>query len=341
MELTTVADDLAVLHDHTRVRRVDGLAPASEHEIDGVVVRTLDRPPGRLLCRLATVNDIHFGEVECGRIDDHPEGPIQRALPGEPPYPETMNRAAVSEINDLDPAAVIVKGDLTADGTDDEFEAFERCYVDAFGDRLHVVRGNHDAYRGQDRYAGDHWVRLDGVAVALVDTVLPLRTTGGLSAEQIDWLDTHAAESDVPVLVMGHHQQWVDGNRSDDYFGLHPDASDALADVIARRPSIVAYTAGHTHRHRVRMLPSGVPSIEIGCVKDFPGTWAEYRVHEGGIMQVVHRISGKDALRWSERCRGLYSDFGVDYASYAMGPLGHRCFTIPLRTPGGTGGGRR
>jgi hypothetical protein len=88
------------------------------------------------------------------------------------------------------------------------------------------------------------------------------------------------------------------------------------------------------------MLASGVPSIEIGCVKDFPGSWAEYRVYEGGIMQVVHRISGKDALRWSERCRGLYSDFGVDYATYAMGPLEHRCFTIPRRGAGSAARGR-
>ena len=44
------------------------------------------------------------------------------------------------------------------------------------------------------------------------------------------------------------------------------------------------------------MAVSGVPSIEVGCVKDFPGTWAEYRVYEGGVMQVVHRISIPEAL---------------------------------------------
>ena len=54
-------------------------------------------------------------------------------------------------------------------------------------------------------------------------------------------------------------------------------------------------------------------------MKDFPGTWAEYRVYDGGILQVVHRVSSPEALAWSEECRDLYSDFGVDYASYAMG----------------------
>jgi Icc protein len=130
---------------------------------------------------------------------------------------------------------------------------------------------------------------------------------------------------------MGHHQQWLGRNRSDDYFGLLPDASEALETVVARQPNIVAYTAGHTHRHRVRPMSCGVPSVEVGCVKDFPGTWAEYRVYEGGITQVVHRISTPTALEWSERCRHLYIDFGVDYETYALGRLEDRCFNIPLR----------
>ncbi len=332
MDVTTVADDLIVAHDGSDVVRLERLEPSSVHHVRGVAVRTLPRPDGELLCRLATVNDVHFGEVEAGRIDDLPEGPIQRVGPGEAPYPETMNRAAAAEIAAIDPAAVFVKGDLSNDGLPSEWDAFERCYRRAFGERLHVVRGNHDAYRHQTAYAGDHWVRLPGVAVALLDTTRPGRSTGWLDVEQLDWLDEHARTSDRPVLVMGHHQQWVGGRRSDDYFGLHPDPSDVLSDVIARRPSIVAYTAGHTHRHRRRVLDSGVPSIEVGCVKDFPGTWAEYRVHEGGILQVVHRISSHDAMAWSERCRFLYADFGLDYASYALGRLEDRCFPIELRT---------
>lgn len=334
MDITTVADDLVVAHDGLDVYQLDGLAPDSEVEVRGVTVRTLSRPAGALLCRFGTVNDVHFGEVECGRIDDHPEGPIQRVGPDEDPYPETMNRAAVAEMLDADLAAVFVKGDLSVDGRPDEWAAFEACYRDSFADRLHVVRGNHDSYQGQAEYAGDQWVELPGVAVALMDTAIPGKTTGWLSAEQLDWLDAHAAATDRPVVVMGHHQQWTssgDGRRSDDYFGLHPDPSDALADLITRRRSIVAYTAGHTHRHRVRHLTSGVPTIEVGCVKDFPGTWAEYRVYEGGLMQVVHRISGAAALAWSERCRHLYSDFGVDYERYALGALTDRCFVIGLR----------
>ena len=336
LELTTVADDLAVLHDGHTVTRLHDLHPATEYEVSGVRFTTLARPDGELLCRFTTVNDVHFGEVEAGRVGDDPNGPIQRARPDEPPYPEVMNRGAVDEMAALDPTVVVVKGDLSQDGTTEEWAAFERCYRSAFGDRLHVVRGNHDSYRGQTEYAGDQWIAVPGLAIALLDTAIPEHTTGRLLPDQLDWLETLSAESDVPVLVMGHHQQWiageVDPHRSEGYFGLHPDSSDALDAVAARQRSIIGYTAGHTHRHRVRrMAASGVPSIEIGCVKDFPGTWAEYRVYETGVMQVVHRISDPAALEWSERCRHLYADFGVDYQSYALGTLEDRCCNIPLR----------
>lgn len=335
MDITTVADDLVVIHDGVAVRRYEGLQADTEHDLDGVFARTLARPEGELLCQFTTVNDIHLGEVEAGRLDDLSDGPIRKSAPGERPYPEMMNQAAADEMAALDPIAVIVKGDLSVDGRDEEWAAFESCYRDPFGDRLHVVRGNHDSYRHQSEYAGDSWIELPGVAVALIDTAIPGETTGRISHEQIQWLDDKAAVSEIPVVVMGHHQQWIvgpSGRRSDDYFGMHPDGSDELDALTERRPSIVAYTAGHTHRHRVRpMSRSNIPSIEVGCTKDFPGTFAEYRVYEGGIMQVTHRMSSPEALAWSESCRTLYSDFGIDYETYALGTIEDRCFNIALR----------
>lgn len=336
LEITTVADDLIEVHTEHGLQRFDGLTAGTDYTVYGTAVRTLDTPDGELLTRFATTNDVHFGEYECGRIGDNPEGPILRSAPGEEPYPTIMNRGAVAEIATIQPAAVLVKGDLTNDGQDDEFAAFDACYRGAFGDRLHVVRGNHDAYRGQHTYEGHRRVDLPGITVAMLDTAIEHSEQGTISPEQIEFVDTLAAESDVPVMVVGHHHQWIgesagSGVRGDNYFGLRPEASDALADMIGRRRSIIAYAAGHTHRHRVRQTTDGVPSIEVGCVKDFPGTWAEYRVYEGGALQIVHRISTPDALAWSERCRFLYSDFGLDYAEYAMGVLADRCFAIQYR----------
>ncbi len=357
VDITTVTDTEAVVHitpapgDAVVIHHIDGLEPDSDavvelpglhidHPIHELLIRTLRRPTGDQHCVFATVNDLHFGELGAGQIDDLEQGPIRRSAPGAEPYPEVMNRAAVAEMAAINPAAVIVKGDLSLDGAPEEWAAFEECYRTPFADRLHVVRGNHDSYRHQDAYAGDQRIDLPGVTVALLDTAIPGSTTGNITTEQADWLDALATDTTHPVIVMGHHQQWISGtsadpsesNRSDDYFGLHPDGSDRLDEVCERRTSIVAYAAGHTHRHRVRaMTESGIPSIEVGCTKDFPGTWAEYRVFDGGIMQVVHRMSSPEALAWSEPCRSLYADFDMDYGAYALGELADRCFVIPLR----------
>lgn len=330
MDLTTVADDEAVFHDGTTVHRHDGLTPDTDHELRGVTFRTLPAP-GELLCRFATVNDVHFGETEAGLITGV-EMPVFRAPDGAPPYPETMNAGAIAEMREIDPAVVLVKGDITDAGTREEYGSFLEFYGDAFSDRLHHIRGNHDAYEGQDFVPADP-VRVDlpGVRLLMIDTTVPRRAGGGVEPEQLAWLDDHAAGSDVPVLVFGHHHPWdpESPKRSANYFGIDPDSSEALIEVVARRPEVAGYFCGHTHRNRVRRFTATgeVPWVEVACVKDFPGSWAEYRVFEGGILQIHRRISSPEALEWSETCRGLY-DGHIDYPAYAMGSLADRCFAI-------------
>ena len=121
-----------------------------------------------------------------------------------------MNRAAVAEMAAADLAAVIVKGDLTTRrhaggvrrlrGTATARRSATACTSCAATTTPTAARTD---------YAGDQWIELPGVAVALLDTTVPTATNGHLSTEQLDWLDAGAAASTVPVLVMGHHQQWV------------------------------------------------------------------------------------------------------------------------------------
>jgi len=331
-EITTVGPDLVVVHDGGVARRYDGLRPGVEHDLDGTSVRTMDDPGGELLARFATVNDVHFGETRCGVVEGHEDeiGPVLTAEPGAPPYPVTMNEAAVAEMLAADVDAVFVKGDLTSAGTEDEYAAFLATYEGAFGARLTHVRGNHDAYLGQD-YAAWPLQRVDlpGATVVLLDTTVPRRSSGGLIGDQLHELDAIAADADRPVVVLGHHHVWdpSSADRSDTYFGMHPDWSERLVDLAARRSSIVGYFAGHTHRNRVRRFAEtgGMPWAEVACVKDYPGAWAEYRVHEGGIIQLHHRISSPEALAWTERTRHMYNGM---YAGYAFGTLADRCFVL-------------
>jgi predicted phosphodiesterase len=333
LELTTVADDGAVLFDGPRPVVLDALNADSAYTYEGIEFRTLPRPPGQRLATITTVNDLHFGETECGRLDipGIDIGPVLRSEPGADPYPEVMNRAAVAEMAAVSPDAVVAKGDLTDASRPEELASFLGLYQQTFGERLWWVRGNHDTELGP---TGPFRVELPGVILAILDTALPGAASGRLLPDQLQWLDQLGADADRPVLVFGHHHCWKPGSRSrpDTYFGLHPDDSDALVAVVARRPALAGYFAGHTHRNRVRRFPEtgAVPWVEVACVKDFPGTWAEYRVFEGGILQVSHRISTPEALAWSERCRAMVHGY---YPTYAFGELADRCFPVTRFSP--------
>jgi 3',5'-cyclic AMP phosphodiesterase CpdA len=340
-ELTSVADDEAVVFEGPNPHHYPGLVAGSEQQVGELVVRTLPRPGGERLSTVTTVNDLHFGEVTCGVLDGVDLGPALRAEAGQPPYPEVMNRGAVTEMAAARPDAVVVKGDLTSAGSAAEYAAFESVYRPVFGDRLVVTRGNHDnpppgPAGGVPAPPPVQEVALAGVRLAVLDTSRPGWVGGHVSSEQAEWLDELAARSDRPVLVFGHHPGG--GADIDGLFpsapgtnSLGPKSTARLATVINRRPAILGYFAGHTHRNKVRRLADtgAFPWVEVACVKDFPGTWAEYRVFDGGILQVHRRVhSTPEAVRWSERCRSL---FGGWYPAYAFGEIEDRCFEIPLR----------
>ena len=131
-----------------------------------------------------------------------------------------------------------------------------------------------------------------------------------MTAEQLEWLDELGAAPTGPCSCSATTtcgaRPATSGPRH--YFGINPDDSEKLVEVFARRPRLVGYFAGHTHRNRVRRFAAtgDVPWVEVACVKDFPGAWAEYRVFEGGILQVHRRISSPEALAWTERTRAMF-----------------------------------
>lgn len=298
------------------------------------------QPLGQLLATVATVNDVHLGETTCGVLAGVDIGPPLESEPGAPPYPRLMSSAAIREIAAASPDAVIVKGDLTATGSASEYAEYAALYHRAFGPRLVETLGNHDkpsAGAAVPPCPPVQMVELPGVGLAVLDTARHGRPGGQVSAEQCEWLDEAAGRADRPLMVFGHHpvngeDMHVFGPEAAEAACLDPESTDRLAAVVSRRPSIVGYFAGHTHRNKRRRLSctGNFPWVEVACVKDFPGSWAEYRVHEAGIVQIHHRIeSDPEAVDWSERCRDM---FGGYYPLYAWGEPDDRSFTIPIRT---------
>jgi 3',5'-cyclic AMP phosphodiesterase CpdA len=335
---TTVGDRHVVTTGRYHSARVTGLDPATKYrlQVDGVeptpllpaTVTTLREPGRQRVATVATVNDVHFGETECGKLGTPEEiGPVFEAAPGEEPYPTIMNRGAISEIAQLAPDAIVAKGDLTDHGTDAQYQAFLDAYG-ALGPHMHHVRGNHDAMTSPNlATTAPFRVDLKGVTLAVLDTVKPGTDSGQVTTAQIEWLTALATETTQPVLVFGHHHPWDPGSktRNDAYFGINPDDSDRLCEVIRKHDAIGGYFAGHTHRNRVRRFHAArnVPIVEVACVKDYPGAWAEYRIYEGGYVQLARRISTPDAMAWTEKTRGMFAGL---YRDYALGALEDRCF---------------
>ena len=321
----SVAPDGAELFVDGAVVRVGGLAPGADYEHEGVAFRTL-RDLGEHRCSFATANDVHIGETVCGLVGGAEGFEVFSSGDGEPPYPEMMSAAAVVDISSFAPDAVVVKGDLTDDGVGEDYARFLELWEGAFGEGLVHVRGNHDCFRGQSFASWPFQARvLDGVTLALLDTSRPHHASGFLDADQLDWLDALGAEADQPVVVLGHHPVWNPGrDHREGFQGIDPADSAKLVEVLARRRALSCYLAGHTHRC-VRQSIGGIPFVEVACTKDFPGAWAEYRVHERGIAQVLHRVPSPDAVAWAERTRAMFAGY---YGAYAMGRLEDRAFVI-------------
>lgn len=332
-----------------RITTITGLAPATEYEVDihgdghtampDLVffpneVRTLDTPPGELVCTIATVSDLHFGEEVCGLGPSGRESPVFRARDQDPPYWHFMNHAIVDEITAAGVDAVVVKGDITGDGHAHEFEsaasAFERLPMP-----WHSVMGNHD--RMQDGVDGfgilgqpdepARAVAVDGVRLVLVDTVAPGRDGGVLPPDRLEAVaDILAGDHSVPTLVFAHHYTSSPRKRTKKAFGLSRPDSEGLLATFARHPEVGGFFAGHTHRNRVRRFAEtgAMPHGEVCATKDYPGAWACYRVHEGGYVQTVQRCGEPQALAWSHRAKDMY--FGL-YRAYAIGTLADRCFS--------------
>ena len=274
---------------------------------------------------------MHFGEVECGIIDGLEMGPTFRVPEGAEPYPVTMNRGAVAEMAAIDPAAVVVKGDLTAAGTAEEYQAFLDMLRAPSASACTTSGATTTCAPGATLAAsGPRSVDLPGVRLALIDTTVAERASGRVVVGDPGVVGRPGrAPADRPVLVFGHHHVWSPESRQrpDDYFGIHPDDSERLIDLVAAPPDDRRVLR---RPHPPQPGPAlrghrGGPWVEVACVKDYPGSWAEYRVFEGGVLQIHRRISTPEALAWTEQTRHM---FAGTYADYALGAVEDRCLAI-------------
>ena len=104
---------------------VEGLAAGAEVRVsvagtDARPVRTLSPPPGRELSRVATISDLHIGERRFGRWPRIKPGAEWRDSPK--PYPVVCTQAALREALEWGAQLIVVKGDLTDEDRDEDYE---------------------------------------------------------------------------------------------------------------------------------------------------------------------------------------------------------------------------
>ena len=90
------------------------------------------------------------------------------------------------------------------------------------------------------------------------------------------------------------------GSRPTSRPGFPGPKADRSCGRLGEANPTVLVSSGHTHRHR-RHHVGPVTATEVGSTKDFPGTWAGYQVHEGGIVQFVRRIAEPSCIRWTDQ----------------------------------------
>lgn len=226
---------------------------------------------------------------------------------------------AVAVAAALQPAAVVLTGDLVDRGTAAEY-AHLRTLLAPFACPVWLMPGNHDDHATLRRTFPDHdelrpaladhvlWVReVAGLRVVALDTVVPRRPHGALCAARLGWLEaTLAAAPATPTLVAMHHPPFATGIDHMDAMGLLEGAA-ALEAVLQRHPQVERVICGHLHRPILRRfggtlamtVPSTAHQIALDLAPGAPAAWrreppgfALHRLQDGAV--VTHGVASGD-----------------------------------------------
>jgi Icc protein len=222
-------------------------------------------------------------------------------------------RQAVPLMNALQPDFIIATGDLVSDEAEESYRRLQRLLqpVEA---PIHFLMGNHDdraafrrVFRPEEPPSAEpvcEAFEAAGARFLLLDSVLPGKVEGELSAGQLAWLERElAAHPDRPAWVFLHHQPLPIYIRWLDVLGLQ-DREQFLA-LLARHPQVRVVGYGHVHqvrRWRYRgVLFLGVPALafqtsplsqEMVITLESPG-FRRLEVVDGEHRSWLHFLDGR------------------------------------------------
>jgi len=296
------------------VGEISGLSSATAHSIDlhiderlesTITVRTAASLPGAFIGRVATISDMHLGESAFGLTRT-----MRDSSGSSLAYPLRCTIAAVREAQKWGAELIVFKGDITHTGLPSQWELFDRVLAEVSVPVL-AVPGNHDVVGVKGSIDHRRALELRGIdglevqcralgssRVVAVDTTIPTKGSGTLDGRLGRVLD--AIDFGGPALVFAHHHFEHTPVR---YFwppGVGPaETSDVMRTLSEVNPDILV-SSGHTHRNRARTV-AGMLVTEVGSVKDHPGVWAGYDIHEAAVRQTVRRVAESSCVEWTDR----------------------------------------
>ncbi len=317
---------------------IDSLPPATDLTLQlswsggdrTLSARTDDPTPGEELFRFATISDVHLGAVHWGFLKTMTD---RHAHLHVDPYPLRCARAALTEATAWGAELLVIKGDLVQHRNTRNF-AQAGALLDEFPDLpMLLIPGNHDVdlvdsdmplpLLGRRQLAYTHGAAkqdVPGARVIIADTTTPGQGRGTLDQCREQILDL--ADCDRPVFIGVHHHFQRYGTMTHWPPGIDKADADRFFPELRRVNPRSLVSSGHSHRNRRRMH-HGVTFCEVGSTKDWPGVWAGYVVHEGGIRQIVRKT--RTMIEWHEYSRGAV--LGV-WGLWSPGRPDERCFSL-------------
>lgn len=261
-----------------------------------------------LLCQFSDPHIVPRGTLAYGRVDTG-----------------RMLQRCVDKILALPrlPDAVVATGDLTNDGTVEEYERLAELLA-PLPMPIYLVVGNHDDPSALRRVFPNHahLVGQNGflqyavddfdVRLVVLDTTVPGQPGGQLCARRLQWLDRTLAESDRPTIIAQHHPPFATGISIMDHVGLADPEAEAA--VVARHSHVQCIISGHFHRTIqarfagtvASVCPSTAHQLTLNLI---PGADIQFTLEPAGFQlhlwngtQVVtHTTPVEDFPTWGSR----------------------------------------
>ena len=231
-------------------------------------------------------------------------------------------RQAIATANQLQPAFVVLGGDMTHNpGADDQLDELLAITADLDADiPMHWVPGNHDIApdwliptaasigRYRDRFGPDYYsFTAGGTRFIALDTVVidhPEHVPDDYE-EQLAWLRRELATATAAgqrIVLLGHHPLFTaTPDEEDTYWNLPRERRSLLLELIHHHDVRIGF-AGHWHRNaiafdgRFEMVTSGPVGYPLG---DDPSGFRVVDVTAEGVRHEYHPLpeTGRDDIR--------------------------------------------